>query len=101
MWAAFSANDINNDNELDVVEIKLMMWLMEGKRPINQRVEREISIIDTDGNGTVDRIEWLTYVCAPPEPGSGSMGNKNYFDLGLFEYFKQADTNNEGFIRID
>ena len=35
VWAAFSANDINNDNELDVVEIKLMMWLMEGARPIN------------------------------------------------------------------
>lgn len=91
MWAAFSANDINNDNELDVVEIKLMMWLMEGKRPINQRVEREITIIDTDGSGTVDRIEWLTYVCAPPEPGQHQMGNKNFFDLDLFEYFKQAD----------
>ena len=69
VWSTFSANDINNDNELDVVEIKMMMWLMEGTKPINQRVQREISIIDTDGSGTIDRIEWLTYVCAPMEPG--------------------------------
>lgn len=38
VWTTFSANDINNDNELDVDEIKMMIWLLEGKKPINQRV---------------------------------------------------------------
>ena len=69
VWSTFTANDINNDNELDVTEIQMMMWLLEGAKPINARVVREIGIIDTDGSGSVDRIEWMSYVCAPQEPG--------------------------------
>ena len=65
VWSTFTANDINNDNELDVTEIQMMMWLLEGAKPINARVVREIGIIDTDSSGSVDRIEWMSYVCAP------------------------------------
>ena len=46
VWSTFSANDINNDNELDVNEIKMMWWLLDGKRPINSKLEREIKIMD-------------------------------------------------------
>ena len=69
VWSTFSANDINNDNELDTDEIKMMMWLLEDKKPSNLRVKQEIGNIDADGSGTVDRIEWLEYICAPNEPG--------------------------------
>ena len=65
VWSTFSANDINNDNELDVNEIKMMWWLLDNKKPINSKLEREIKIMDTDGNGTIDRLEWLSYLCSP------------------------------------
>ena len=57
-------------------------------------------MIDTDGSGTVDRIEWLTYVCAPVEPGQNSMGHKGAFDLELREYFEKADVQKEGVLRL-
>jgi hypothetical protein len=69
VWSTFTANDINNDNELDVNEIKMMWWLLDGKRPINSKLEREIRIMDSDGNGTIDRLEWLSYLCSPKIPG--------------------------------
>ena len=74
VWSTFSANDINNDNELDVNEIKMMWWLLDNKKPINSKLEREIKIMDTDGNGTIDRLEWLSYLCSPQMPGSDTLG---------------------------
>ena len=32
-WAAFSANDINNDNVLDIRELKTLFWIMEDQEP--------------------------------------------------------------------
>ena len=32
-WASFSATDINNDNELDILELKTLFWLMENSEP--------------------------------------------------------------------
>ena len=29
IWSAFSANDINNDNELDSNEVKTLFWLFD------------------------------------------------------------------------
>ena len=37
-WSAFSACDINNDNELDVEEMEKLFWLAEGHRPMMSRV---------------------------------------------------------------
>ena len=37
-WASFSATDINNDNELDIMELKTLFWLMEAKEPEMMRV---------------------------------------------------------------
>lgn len=80
-WSTFTANDINNDNELDVNEIKMMWWLLDGKKPVNAKLEREIRIMDTDGNGTIDRLEWLSYLCSPVLPGQNTLGNKDHYDF--------------------
>lgn len=37
-WASFSATDINNDNELDIVELKTLIWLTDGEEPDAGRV---------------------------------------------------------------
>ena len=47
---------------------------LDNKKPINSKLEREIKIMDTDGNGTIDRLEWLSYLCSPQMPGSDTLG---------------------------
>ena len=37
-WASFSATDINNDNELDDQELKILIWLMDDEEPDERRV---------------------------------------------------------------
>ena len=46
-----------------------MWWLIDGKKPVKAKLEREIKLMDTDGNGVIDRLEWLSYLCSPTEPG--------------------------------
>lgn len=36
--AVFSAADINNANELDIRDLKILLWLYEGKEPTPVRV---------------------------------------------------------------
>ena len=87
IWACFSANDINNDNELDINEIKTLFWLFDGVKPSKDKIDRETKIMDADGNGTVDRLEWLKYLCSG---GSGGNG-KDYYDFRLREMFDRCD----------
>lgn len=100
IWSAFSANDINNDNELDINELEMMWWLLDGKRPEPVRLQREIEIMDEDKNGTIDRIEWMSYLCAPPQSGSNSLGSKDEFDFELRELYEKADADKDGTITI-
>lgn len=37
--AVFSAADINNSNELDIRDLKILLWLFEGKEPTPLRVQ--------------------------------------------------------------
>ena len=37
-WSSFSATDINNDNELDIQELKTLIWLSDGNEPDDRRV---------------------------------------------------------------
>ena len=38
VWSSFSANDIDNDGELDVEEIRMMWWLLDGQCPDNAKL---------------------------------------------------------------
>ena len=71
VWSAFSANDLNNDNELDAFELKTLFWLFDEKKPSNERIEREKKIMDEDMSGTIDRLEWLAYLCSSGEGITG------------------------------
>jgi hypothetical protein len=48
-WAVFSATDINNDDELDIAELKTMLWLVEGKEPDTSKVANAMYMMDADG----------------------------------------------------
>ena len=94
--ACFSATDINDDNELDISELKNLFWLLDGKEPENARVLKEMNNIDRDGGGSVDRLEWIQYLVSPdPETGA------SYFDFDLRNSFLVFDGDADGFIDLD
>ena len=90
IWSAFSANDINNDNELDSNEVKTLFWLFDGAKPTMEKIQRETAIMDSDKSGTIDRLEWLAYLC------SSGTGNKDYYDFELRAMFEKADADKDG-----
>ena len=47
-WAAFSANDINRDNLLDIQEMKMLIWLVNKAKPTPAILQREMQIMDRD-----------------------------------------------------
>ena len=95
IWSAFSANDINNDDVLDANEIKTLFWLFDGKKPSREKIVRETKIMDEDQSGTVDRLEWLAYLCS-----TGEGKDKDYYDFKLRSMFEKADTGKNGYITV-
>lgn len=91
-WASFSATDINNDNELDAGELKTLIWLVENKEPSEARVQRDLRLIDADGNGTIDRLEYIQYLATP----DSSNGGRISFNSGLKDKFDQFDQDKDG-----
>ena len=56
--------------------------------------------MDADHNGTIDRIEWVSYLAAP----SNSMyhlGNMEYYDFHMRELYDSIDDNGDGSIDFD
>lgn len=47
--------------------------------------------MDADSNGSIDRIEWVSYLAGPPL-GIYQLGNKDYYDFDLREIFEKYDT---------
>lgn len=97
IWSAFSANDINNDDVLDSTEIKTLFWLFDGKKPSREKIVRETKIMDEDCSGTVDRLEWLAYLCSK---GKGDGKDKDYYDFKLRAMFEKADSGKHGHLTL-
>ena len=91
-WASFGATDVNNDNELDIDELKTLIWVMEGREPDEKRVLFDMKQIDEDGSGTVDRLEWISYLVSPAGEGA------DYFDFTVKKQFDEFDVNKDGMI---
>ena len=49
--------------------------------------------MDEDKSGTIDRLEWLAYLCS-----SGGGKGKDYYDFELREMFEKSDRNKSGCI---
>lgn len=99
-WASFTANDINNDNMLDIREMKMLIWLHSNSKPTQAVLEREMQIMDTDHSMTVDRIEWVSYLCAP-SVSYYQLGNRDYYDFRMRELFDEIDGDKDGTLSIE
>ena len=49
--------------------------------------------MDADNSGTIDRLEWLAYLCSTGIDGAQAIGGKYYYDFELREWFETADRN--------
>jgi len=80
--AVYSAADINNTNELDIRDLKILLWLFEGKEPAPLRVQQEMKNMDLDGTGTIDRSEFISYLVS-----KGAADGDEFFDYELRKKF--------------
>ena len=62
-WCAFSATDINNDNSVNSVELKYLLYAYEGDVCTDARIHDEMKYLDADESGEINRKEWLEYLC--------------------------------------
>ena len=62
-WCAFSASDFNNENKLSTKELKILLWIYTEEEPNEFKLRQEMLSIDADGSGTIDRSEWINYLC--------------------------------------
>jgi Ca2+-binding EF-hand superfamily protein len=92
-WASFSATDINNDNELDAGELKTLIWLVEEVEPSEARVQRDLKLIDEDKSGTIDRLEYISFLASPAD-SSGE--GREHFDFELKKKFDGHDKDKDG-----
>lgn len=93
-WASFSATDINNDNALDASELKTLIWLVEESEPSEVRVQRDLKLIDADGSGTIDRLEYIQFLASPAD--SSGDGGRDHFDFELKKKFDMHDKDKDG-----
>ena len=53
--------------------------------------------MDEDKSGTVDRLEWLAYLCSGGSEGQG----KDYYDFKLRELFDKSDKRKKGSLNMN
>ena len=78
----------------------MLIWLHANSKPSRSILEREMQIMDQDNSKTLDRIEWVSYLCAP-SAGSSQLGNMDYYDFYLRELYDKIDVDNDGTIQLD
>lgn len=52
-------------------------------------------LVDEDGGGTIDRLEWIQYLASPDGFGA------EYFDFELKQLFDKYDADKDGSIDFD
>ena len=56
--------------------------------------------MDKDRSGTVSRMEWVSYLAAPPL-SPYHMGNNTYYEFPMRDLFEKIDFNRDGSIDFD
>ena len=56
--------------------------------------------MDRDHSNTIDRIEWISYLCAPIV-NIYQLGNMDYYDFEMRELFDEIDKDKDGLVVLD
>lgn len=94
-WASYSAADINGDNEINVKELKNLIWIYENEEPSDLRVNSDLKELDKDGSNTIDRYEWIKHFCSEDRNGT------RVFRASLRQLFEKYDKDHSGSLTVD
>ena len=68
-----------------------MVWLYDGNEPDEYKVKIGIQKLDTDSDGNIDMLEWITYLCLRDKITGNLyfMGRlrKKFIQMGKFFFF--------------
>ena len=92
-WASFSSADLNFDNYLSINELKMLLWIYENEEPNEWRLKAEMKEIDSDGNLSIDRLEWLKHLCVEDQKSG-----KQIFRSEIKRLFEKYDKNHTGYL---
>lgn len=61
-------------------------------------MQRDLKLIDADGSGTIDRLEYIQYLAAPDTSSSpgGAGAGKDTLDYNLKNMFDESDNDKDG-----
>jgi len=59
---SYLATDLNGNHIIEPPELRTLLWLTEGVEPTKARVDRELSAMDINSDGTISMVEWIAYL---------------------------------------
>ncbi|KRX06696.1 hypothetical protein PPERSA_09098 [Pseudocohnilembus persalinus] len=92
-WSAFDGCDQTQENRINSDNLKFLIYAYEREKPSKVRVLRDLEEMDADGNGYINRREWLNYLCTNPK-NSAIMS----FRSNLRQKFEIYDKDNSGYL---
>ena len=98
-WIAFSTIDLDRSASLSKDELKVLLWISDGidtKEPSKQAIDKAISEMDVDKNGTIDRLEWVMY-CSGYDAQTGAMK----FSRSVRDLWRAIDLDGSHTVAID
>ncbi|KAL4486887.1 hypothetical protein ABPG72_009651 [Tetrahymena utriculariae] len=93
-WCAFSASDFNNKNRLSVQDLRILLWIYEDEEPNTFKVIAEMNNIDEDQSKTIDRKEWIRYLCSEDRTGG------HVFKSNLKRNFEKFEKPTNGLVDV-
>lgn len=60
-YVAFVAADEDRQHQIDMRELRVLLWLIRGKEPAPTIVDSIMKSLDKDHNGVLSALEWVSY----------------------------------------
>jgi len=60
-YVAFVAADEDRQHQIDMRELRVLLWLIRGKEPATTIVDSIMKSLDKDHNGMLSALEWVSY----------------------------------------
>lgn len=60
-YVAFIAADEDKQQQIDMRELRVLLWLIRGKEPNPELVDSIMKSLDRDHNGVLSALEWVSY----------------------------------------
>lgn len=60
-YVAFVAADEDSQHQIDMRELRVLLWLIRGKEPAPAIVDSIMKSLDRDHNGVLSVLEWVSY----------------------------------------